>query len=49
MISKVFCNILITLGQFQSLEILDLSMAKDEKVNFAVTCGLYYKTRDDRN
>jgi hypothetical protein len=34
---KVFGKISVSFGLFQILEILDLSMAKDEKVNIAVT------------
>jgi hypothetical protein len=36
MISKVFCNISVSFRLFQSLEISDLAMTKDEKVNIAV-------------
>jgi hypothetical protein len=37
MISKVFGKILVSFGRVQNLEISDLAMAKDEKVNIAVT------------
>jgi hypothetical protein len=37
MISKVFSKILFSLGKLQIWEILDLAMAKNEKVNNAVT------------
>jgi hypothetical protein len=37
MISKVYCEILVSFRQVQNLEISDLAMAKVEKVNIAVT------------
>jgi hypothetical protein len=37
MILKVFDKILFTFGLLQILEILDLAISKDEKVNNAVT------------
>jgi hypothetical protein len=37
MVSKDFCKIYVSLGLFQNLDILDLALAKDEKVNIAVT------------
>ncbi len=40
MILKVFVKILVSFGRFQIWEILDLAMAKDEKVIIAVT---YYE------
>jgi hypothetical protein len=36
MISKVFCKISVLFGLVQNLEISDLAMAKDEKVNIAL-------------
>jgi hypothetical protein len=37
MISKVFCKILVSFRLLKNLEISDLAMAKDEKVNTAGT------------
>jgi hypothetical protein len=37
MILKVFGKILVSFGLVQNLEILNLAMAKDEKVNITVT------------
>jgi hypothetical protein len=37
MISEVFCKISVSFGLVKNLEILDLPMVKDEKVNIAVS------------
>jgi hypothetical protein len=37
MILEVFSEILVSFGPLQNLEILDLPMAKDEKVNIAAS------------
>jgi hypothetical protein len=37
MISKVFCKILVSFRLLKNVEISDLAMPKDEKVNIAVT------------
>jgi hypothetical protein len=36
MIMKVFCKNLVSFGLIQNVEILNVVMAKDEKVNIAV-------------
>ncbi len=48
MILKVFCKIFVLFRLFQSLEILELAMVREEKVNIVVTyCGLIDSRQND--